>query len=307
MEAGIVLSLFNHLHFGHKLDVFFEFIPQILFMTCTFGYLVFLVFFKWLSDSITPSTPYLINIFIDMFISFGSLKDEERLFSGQDVVQPALAVVVLFSALAMLIPKPIIEMVQHKKKKKQPQPVRSGGGAMFSREEEDEDAVRTPLMMEHERTAVAATSTTSTSASGVPGEEEDKPEEEEEFSFADAFINNAIHGIEFILGCISNTASYLRLWALSLAHSQLSMVFYEQLFLRGITWNFVMLFVFWGGWAGITVCILLGMEALSAFLHCLRLHWVEFMNKFYLAEGYAFEPFSFESILAHMNDEESPQ
>jgi len=300
MEAGIVLSLFNHIHFGHKLDIIFEFIPQVLFMTCTFGYLVFLVFFKWLSYSIDNSCPYLINVFINMFIGFGELNGPE-LYSGQKVLQPILAIIVVLSAIAMLIPKPIIEYVMHNKKKSSPRP---SSGPMFSHDDDD-DAVRTPLMRESDHSAIAETTaetTTTTTTSGTDGQA--GGEEEKEFSFADAFINNAIHGIEFILGCISNTASYLRLWALSLAHAQLSSVFYEQLFMRGILMdNFFILFVLWGGWGGITIAILLGMEALSAFLHCLRLHWVEFMNKFYLAEGYAFTPFSFEQILQHINEE----
>ena len=304
MEVGIVLSLFNHLHFKRKLDVFFEFIPQIIFMTSTFGYLVFLIFFKWLSSSITSSCPYLINVFINMFIDFGKL--DNPLFKGQNGLQMTLAVLTILSAIAMLIPKPIIELVLHKRKKAKPvQPT----GAMFSRSE-DEDGVRVPLMKEHESSAIATTTTTTSSTGAIISDSSAVPEvteaaeDEEEFVFADAFINNAIHSIEFILGCVSNTASYLRLWALSLAHAQLSVVFYEQLLLRGILFkNFVPIFIFWGGWGGITVAILLGMEALSAFLHCLRLHWVEFMNKFYVAEGYAFEPFSFEKILLHINEE----
>jgi V-type H+-transporting ATPase subunit a len=121
----------------------------------------------------------------------------------------------------------------------------------------------------------------------------------------EVFVVTLIEVIEFTLSALSHTASYLRLWALSLAHSQLSHVLYEELFVLTMNMgNPALVFVGFAGWAAFSVAILLGMECFSSLLHGIRLMWVEFSSKFYSGTGYEFLPLSLKREIAVREEEE---
>ncbi|VDL76685.1 unnamed protein product [Nippostrongylus brasiliensis] len=109
-----------------------------------------------------------------------------------------------------------------------------------------------------------------------------------EHSVMDEFLHQAIHTIEFVLGCVSHTASYL----------QLSEVLWHMILMPGMSSEGSLLassvFFFF---AVLSLSILVLMEGLSAFLHALRLHWVEFQSKFYQGSGHAFRPYSLQECL----------
>ncbi|XP_077383240.1 V-type proton ATPase 116 kDa subunit a isoform X3 [Festucalex cinctus] len=278
MLFGVTLSLFNHLYFQKPLNIYLGFIPEIVFMCSLFGYLVLLIFYKWLSYDVRLSrdAPSLLIAFINMFLFNYSDPTVKPLYRGQQALQTILVLIALACVPCMLIVKTLILRRQYLWRRNLGTQnyggIRVGNGPT----EDEAEIIQHDQLSQHS-------------------------EEEPEFNFADVAVHQAIHTIEYCLGCISNTASYLRLWALSLAHAQLSevlwsMVMHIGLSTRSVGGFFLLAIVFYF-FAVLTVAILLIMEGLSAFLHALRLHWVEFQNKFYSGQGFKFLPFTFESIL----------
>jgi len=122
-----------------------------------------------------------------------------------------------------------------------------------------------------------------------------------EFAFDEILIHQIIETIEYVLGTVSHTASYLRMWALSLAHQQLSVVFFQKTLQTALEMpypsNCLGIFVGFTCWFVVTLGVLLGMDVLECFLHTLRLHWVEFQSKFFRADGHLFEPYRHQKLL----------
>ncbi|XP_042360232.1 V-type proton ATPase 116 kDa subunit a isoform X2 [Plectropomus leopardus] len=278
MLFGVTLSLLNHRYFDKPLNIYLGFIPEIIFMSSLFGYLVILIFYKWIAYDvkISKDAPSLLIAFINMFLFNYSDPSNKPLYRGQMVVQSLLVVIALACVPCMLIVKTLVMRRQYLWRKHLGTQnfggIRVGNGPT----EDEAEIIQHDQLSQHS-------------------------EEEPEFNFGDVAVHQAIHTIEYCLGCISNTASYLRLWALSLAHAQLSEVLWSMVMRIGLSSSslggFFLLSIVFFFFAVLTVAILLIMEGLSAFLHALRLHWVEFQNKFYSGQGFKFLPFTFESIL----------
>lgn len=286
MNGGILLSYFNQQYFGDALSTWCEFIPQVVFLNCLFGYLAILIIMKWA----TGSEADLYHTLIYMFLSPGDVTcggecPENQLYPGQGFFQVLLLLAAFIAVPIMLIPKPYILKKRHEERM---QSSRVTYGLVAS---SDMD-FQTARFDDREGGALSTGGGGGHSSGGGGGHGHG----EGEFEFGEVMVHQMIHTIEFVLGAVSNTASYLRLWALSLAHSQLSAVFYDRVLMTAIrTRSPIAIFIGFYIFAAATLGVLMVMESLSAFLHALRLHWVEFQNKFYHGDGYKFAPFSFEA------------
>lgn len=285
MLFGVSLSLKNHKYFKNQLAIYCEFIPQLIFLLFLFCYMVILMFLKWMiyypesTDILT--SPYCAPSILITFINMVLFKKNDPLpgcddgmFAGQGFLQKLLVILALVCVPWMLFAKPIIIM---RGKQKEHQLLSNNHIGTENGDIEGGIVQTNPEPVSH---------------GGGKHEEDDMTE---------MFIHQGIHTIEYVLGSVSHTASYLRLWALSLAHAQLSEVLWQMVLSKGLKFESwiggIVLWAVFAAWAVLTIGILVLMEGLSAFLHTLRLHWVEFQSKFYAGSGYTFQPFSFEVIL----------
>ncbi len=67
MLVGIFMKGFNALYFKNFIDFFFEFLPQLIFMMSTFGYMSVAVVLKWLKNwGDGSNAPSIIGLFINL-------------------------------------------------------------------------------------------------------------------------------------------------------------------------------------------------------------------------------------------------
>lgn len=185
MLMGLTISCLNYNQFKQRSSIWLEYLPRVIFLLLLFGYMVFMMFFKWIMFTPKSDQPYspgcapsILVHFINMML-FNENKGlpgcAAEMYPGQRIVQMTFVAIALLCVPWMLAGK--------------------------------------PLFVKFTRSKRAATRTEEISTLQVPNEDEEEP-------MSEIWMHQAIHTIEFVLGTISHTASYLRLWALSLAHAR---------------------------------------------------------------------------------------
>uniref|UniRef100_A0A8C5J8I3 V-type proton ATPase subunit a n=1 Tax=Junco hyemalis TaxID=40217 RepID=A0A8C5J8I3_JUNHY len=119
MLFGVALSLLNHIYFKKPLNIYLGFIPEMIFMSSLFGYLVILIFYKWTAyDAHTSKeAPSLLIHFINMFLFSYEDTSNKMLYSGQKGLQCFLVVVALLCVPWMLVAKPLVLRQQYLRRK----------------------------------------------------------------------------------------------------------------------------------------------------------------------------------------------
>ncbi|KAH8892038.1 V0/A0 complex, 116-kDa subunit of ATPase [Thozetella sp. PMI_491] len=293
MTYSLCFSYINARHFKKPYDIWGNFVPGMIFFQAIFGYLVVCIIYKWSVDwfAIGKQPPGLLNMLIYMFLQPGTINEGEELYTGQKQVQIFLLLLAVVQVPILLFLKPVMLLQEHNKVRAQGYRGIGETSRVSALDGDDDDDGR-----------LNGRPSVDSADEGVAMITQDIDDDEhEEFEFSEVMIHQVIHTIEFCLNCVSHTASYLRLWALSLAHQQLSSVLWsmtmkQALASKGIGGAIFIVIAFYMFFS-LSCIILIIMEGVSAMLHSLRLAWVESFSKFAEFGGWAFTPFSFEQML----------
>ena len=175
INLGLIFALFNYVHFDDWITIIFTGIPRLIFYNAIFGYMMFCIIIKWLTPWDNRNPPSIIGI----FISGGAVTSDDYLWgssdgSDQEWFQKYAALIVMVLVPWMILPEPIIHYFHqpafHKNKK--------------------HTSESQPLMEDDQDTG--------------------KPHEEEVVPLGEFYIHHGIEVVEFVIECISKTASYLR-------------------------------------------------------------------------------------------------
>ena len=302
MSMGIVVKGLNCIYFKDYLALIFEVFTGIIILMFLFGWMDYLIISKWnyymnayawgdantaIAERITTA-PSIITVMINNFLAGG--KQDVYYFENQRTISEVFVVIALICVPLMLCCKPIIlvsTMPKHAQAHEefdQIKPVDQEGKELLGENPDAPSDGQAEIQ------------------SYVDILNSEGGDDHGAHNSGEIFIHQLIETIEFVLGTVSNTASYLRLWALSLAHSQLAEVFLEMLLT--ILWKndmdvaglAITTFILWFAFMTVTFAVLMMMDVLECFLHTLRLHWVEFQNKFFKGAGYLYIPFSFVTV-----------
>ncbi|KAL8407647.1 hypothetical protein RB594_006469 [Gaeumannomyces avenae] len=296
MTYSLCFSYINARHFKKPIDIWGNFIPGMIFFQSIFGYLVLCIIYKWTVDwaGTGRNPPGLLNMLIYMFLQPGKIEEGMELYPGQAGVQVFLLLFAFVQVPVLLFLKPFYLRWEHNQARaKGYRGIGEHSHVSALDGDDDDDAGRPGNGNRHSLDSDAGVAMITQDLHGDG--------EHEEFEFGEVMIHQVIHTIEFCLNCVSHTASYLRLWALSLAHQQLSSVLWSMtlaptLKMTGLV-GAIAIFISFAMFFCLSVIILIIMEGVSAMLHSLRLAWVESFSKFAEFAGWPFAPFSFSQII----------
>merc|ERR1712007_294766 len=110
MVVGLMLRFSNALFEKNTLDFFCECCPMMVFMLCFFGFMDYMILYKWVTPMDNP--PSIINSLIAM----GMWQDDSNPMFGMGLVRVLMALTMLTVPM-MLIPKPVVLAMRKKEMK----------------------------------------------------------------------------------------------------------------------------------------------------------------------------------------------